>query len=68
MYYLPRLKELREQQELGQKEIANILQIKQQQYSRYETGEYPIRVYDLVTLAKFYNVTTDYILGLSDKK
>lgn len=66
--YLKRLKDLREDNDLTQKYIADILNMKQQQYSRYENGEYEIPLYCLIRLAKFYNVSTDYILNLSDKK
>ena len=59
---------LREDNDLTQKEIADILQTTQQVYSRYEQGinEMPIR--HLITLCKFYNVSSDYILGLSNNK
>ncbi len=68
IYHLPRVKELREKAERGQKEIAEMLQISQQQYSLYETGTRELKLCHLVELAKYYGVTTDYILGLSDKR
>ena len=65
--YLKRLKELREDHDLKQTDIANILNIQQTVYSRYERGFQNIPLEHLVTLAKLYKVSTDYILGLTDK-
>lgn len=58
------LKELREDRDLNQSEIASVLNTTQQVYSRYEKGinELPIR--HLKSLARYYGVSTDYILGL----
>ncbi len=66
MAYYPRLKDLREDCDKTQKEIAEILFITQQQYSLYERGYREIPSSALITLAKFYNVSVDYILGLTD--
>lgn len=63
-----RLKDLREDKDLLQKDIAQILNMKQQQYSRYETDENEITVTLLKQLAEFYNTSTDYILRLTDEK
>ena len=63
-----RLKDLREDKDLYQKEIAKILNINQQQYSRYETDETEISVTLLKELAKFYKTSTDYILRLTNEK
>lgn len=62
------IRELREDNDLTQKEIADILQTTQQVYSRYEQGinEMPLR--HLITLCKFYKVSSDYILGLSNNR
>ncbi len=62
--YYEIIKELREDRDLSQQRIAEILDTTQQVYSRYENGvnEMPIR--HLITLCKFYNVSADYILGL----
>lgn len=65
--YLKRLKELREDHDLKQTDIANILKIQQTVYSRYERGFQNIPLEHLVTLANLYKVSTDYILGLTDK-
>lgn len=62
MYY-PRLKDLREDKDLVQKEVASILGIDQRVYSNYETGKREIPTRFVVILADYYNTTTDYILG-----
>lgn len=61
-----RLRELREDRKLRQKDIAELLQIDQSYYSKYERGEKPLPIWHLVTLCRFYNVSADYILGLPD--
>ena len=66
MYY-SRLKDLREDRDLVQKEVAFVLGIDQRVYSTYETGKREIPTRFVVTLAKFYNTSTDYILGLTDQ-
>lgn len=63
----PRIKDLREDKEKKQSEIAKILQTTQQYYSEYETGKRPIPTEKIITLAKFYNTSTDYILGLTNE-
>lgn len=63
-----RLKDLREDKDMYQKDIAKILNIKQQQYSRYETDETEISVTLLKELAEFYETSTDYILRLTNIK
>ena len=62
MYY-PRLKNLREDKDLMQKEVASVLGIDQRVYSNYETGKREIPTRFVVILADYYNTTTDYILG-----
>ncbi|MBQ8895947.1 MAG: helix-turn-helix transcriptional regulator [Clostridia bacterium] len=66
--YIERLRELREDNDLMQKDIAAVLNTTQQVYSRYENGENEIPVRHVITLARFYGVSSDYILGLSNKK
>ena len=61
-----KLKELREENGITQKEIASYLNIKQNTYSQYETGNRELPIEVLIKLAKYYNTTTDYILGLED--
>ena len=63
-----RLKELREDNDLKQKELAEYLHIKQNTYSQYENGQRQLPIDILIKLAKYYNVSTDYILGLSKEK
>lgn len=59
------LKELREDNDLKQETIANHLKITKQQYSLYETGKREFKVKHIIELCKFYNVSADYVLGLS---
>ncbi len=68
MDYKKRLYDLRIDNDLRQEDIANILKISGQAYGMYENGKRGLPVDVLITLSKFYNVSTDYILGLSDNK
>lgn len=61
-----RLKDLREDKDLFQKDIAKLLNISQQYYSEYENGKRPIPVEYLITLARFYNTSIDYIVGFTN--
>ena len=61
------LRELREDNDLSQKQIAELLGTTQQVYSRYETGENELPIHHLITLAKFYKINTDFILGLTNE-
>lgn len=61
-----RLKDLREDHELLQSEVAKILDTTQKQYSRWETGEFEIPFHNVIKLAKYYNVTIDFIAELTD--
>ncbi len=63
-----RLKELREDLDIKQKDIAEYLHIKQNTYSQYENEQRQLPIDVLIKLAEYYNVSTDYILGISDKK
>ncbi len=65
--YFKRLYELREDHDLKQKDIAELLGIRQTVYSRYERGFQNIPLEHLICLSNFYKVSTDYILGLTDK-
>lgn len=62
-----RLKELREDSDIKQETLANHLHIKQNTYSQYENGQRQLPIEILIELAKFYNVSTDYILGLTNE-
>ena len=66
--YTERIRELREDNDLKQKDIAQLLQTTQQVYSRYENGENEIPLHHLITLARFYKVSLDYIAGESNHK
>ena len=61
-----RIKDLREDNDKYQKDIAKLLGISQQYYSEYENGKRTIPIQHLITLAKFYGTSIDYIVGLSD--
>ena len=63
MYIYPRLRDLREDKDLKQVDISNMLGIQQTVYSRYERGFQNIPLEHLLTLAEFYNVSLDYIFN-----
>lgn len=64
--YVDRIRELREDNDLNQRDIAEVLGTTQQVYSRYEKGENEIPIRHIITLCKYYNVSADYILGLTN--
>ena len=64
----PRLRDLREDKDLSQKELAKIIGMSQTGYSKYETGENDIPTGILITLARFYDVSIDYLLGETNEK
>lgn len=61
-----RLKDLREDHDLSQNDVAQLLGTNQQQISRWETGTQMMGVDKYVILARYYNVSADYLLGLTD--
>lgn len=63
-----RIRDLREHNELTQKQVAEYLNIKQNTYSQYETGNRQIPIEILIALAILYNTSTDYLLGITDCK
>ena len=63
-----RIKDLREDWDITQAEIAAYLHIKQNTYSQYENGQRQLPLSCLIALAKLYKTSTDYILGLTDKR
>ncbi|MBE6917851.1 MAG: helix-turn-helix transcriptional regulator [Ruminococcaceae bacterium] len=63
-----RIRDLREDRDLTQKEIAQMLGMSQTGYSKYETGENDIPTSVLIKLADFYHTSVDYLLGRTDKK
>ena len=66
MKYYQRLKDLRNDNDLKQESIAIMLKTTIQQYSRYERGERELPMHHFITLARFYNVSLDYLAGLTD--
>ncbi len=63
-----RIRDLREDKDLNQTEVAKFLEMSQTGYSKYETGENDIPTAVLVKLARFYNTSIDYLLGETDCK
>ena len=61
-----RLKELREDRDIRQSDLAEYLHIRQNTYSQYENGQRQLPLALLIQLARFYQTSTDYILGLTD--
>ena len=61
-----RMKDLREDRDLSQEDIAKVLQTTQEQISKYETGRQMMGIDKYVKLAKYYNVSLDYLTGLID--
>lgn len=61
-----RIRDLREDRDMTQKQMAKVLNCSQQVYSNYELGQRDVPTDILIKLSKFYNVSVDYILGISD--
>ncbi len=61
-----RIRDLREDRDLTQTHLAKLLCCTQQTYSRYESGEITIDIYNLIKLAEFYDTSCDYLLGLTN--
>lgn len=68
MIYAQRIKELRQQNNKKQEEIAEILGTSQQYYGKYELNKRPMPIEHLMTLCEYYNVSADYILGYIDEQ
>ena len=66
MKYIKRIRDLREDSDKTQQEIADILGTAQTMYARYERGANELPIHHLIKLCEIYNVSADYILGLSD--
>ena len=66
MHFYQRLRDLREDADKTQSDIAKLLKTTQQQYYKYETGIRELPMLHFITLAKFYNVSLDYLAGLVD--
>ena len=67
MQYYQRLRDLREDADKKQADIAQILGISRQHYSLYERGERELPMHHFITLARYYNVSLDYLADLIDK-
>lgn len=68
MYFYQRLRDLREDMDLSQHQISGYLKITRQQYQLYESGKREIPFHLVIELARFYDVTIDYIAGETNKK
>lgn len=66
--YLRRMHDLREDADLSQQELGEMLQIRQQQYSLYESGERSLPIDLMIALVEYYDVSADYFLGFTDVK
>lgn len=66
--YVEIIRELREDHDLTQADVAGVLQTTQQVYSRYEKGQNALPIRHLLTLCEYYNVDADYILGKTPQK
>ena len=67
MHYRVIMRNLREDRDLTQREVAAVINKSQQGYSHIEDGRAELKIEDLVTLCRFYNVSADYIIGLTDE-
>ena len=68
MYYYQRLRDLREDMDLTQKDLSILLKTTPQQYSLWERGDREIPFHHAITLAQYYKVSLDYLAGLTNKK
>ena len=66
MTYFQRLKDIREDHDLKQQDVADILGVRRQQISKWETGMQMMGVDKYIKLARYYNISVDYLLGLID--
>ena len=67
MYYYQRIKDLREDHDINQSEVAKLLETTQQTYSLWERGDREIPLHHAITLADFYKVSLDYLVGRTNK-
>ena len=66
MYNCQRVRDLREDADLNQTQVGEMLEISQHMYSAYETGKFRFPIDHLIKLALYYNVSVDYLIGLTD--
>lgn len=67
MIYAQRIKDLREDKDMKQRQIAEILKTTQSYYAQYENEKRPLPIEHLITLCRYYNVSADYILGFTNE-
>lgn len=67
MDYRQRLREIREDRDLSQEEVGRVIHKSQQGYSHIENGRAELKIEDLITLCHFYHLSSDYIIGLTDR-
>ena len=67
MEYIKRMRDLREDRDKTQQEIARVLGTSQTMYARYERGANELPIRHLITLCRYYGVSADYLLGLKDE-
>ena len=66
--YRDRLRDIREDHDLTQAELGKLLNKSQQGYNHIEAGRAELKIEDLIKLCRFYNLSADYVIGLTDKK
>ncbi len=67
MNYRERMRSLREDRDLPQREVAKVINKSQQGYSHIEDGRAELKIDDMIKLCRFYGVSADYFVGISDK-
>ena len=68
MDYRTRMRNIREDRDLTQKQVGEIINKSQQGYNHIETGREELKIEDLIKLCQFYNVSADYFIGLTDQE
>ena len=68
MDYITRMRNIREDRDLTQKQVGEIINKSQQGYNHIETGRAELKIDDLIKLCRFYNVSADYFIGLTDQE
>lgn len=68
MDYRKRLRDIREDRDLSQAEVGKLLNKSQQGYNHIENGRAELKIEDLVVLCRYYGLSADYVIGLSDKQ
>lgn len=66
VYYYQRIRDVREDRDMIQADVAKILNITREQYNLYETGKRELPLHHLITLCGYYNISADYILGFTN--